>query len=160
MSDAADRKIAELESEIEKLRTALAHAIAQGSIPWQDRQVEAEPQSPPLEFPESPTRQWPPFDGSRDPHATEIFGRYKIEIFDDGKKSEDGRGDYSVSMRVTHVHPRMRDEVLLTGFIKYDHCSNWHMDDCIHFCEQEEAAEFGKMLEHLYELADDYLIDN
>lgn len=43
---------------------------------------------------------------------------------------------------------------ILTGSIKWDGCSNFQFpDDCYHWCGRKDAADFGKMIDRLYERA-------
>jgi|ERR1700723_2579379 len=48
-------------------------------------------------------------------------------------------------------------EIFLSGFVKWDECSNWLFniqDDCmIHFCVKEEAEQVGRLFGRLYDLA-------
>jgi hypothetical protein len=47
-------------------------------------------------------------------------------------------------------------EELGHGHIKWDGCSDWdfNTDDCMkHFCGREDVQRFGRMMEHLYDIA-------
>lgn len=47
-------------------------------------------------------------------------------------------------------------EPFLTGFIKWDGCSNWdfHTDDCLrHFCGKVHATSIGRLMDRLYQIA-------
>jgi hypothetical protein len=47
-------------------------------------------------------------------------------------------------------------EPFLTGFIKWDGCSNWdfHSRDCmIHFCGRKHATSIGRLMDRLYQIA-------
>lgn len=48
------------------------------------------------------------------------------------------------------------DWVIIDGFVKWDGCSNWNFntENCmLHFCDKDEAAELGKIMALLYEIA-------
>lgn len=45
-------------------------------------------------------------------------------------------------------------QVLVSGNVKWDGCSNWNfVDDCFHFCDGEAIVRFGKALREVYDLA-------
>jgi hypothetical protein len=52
-------------------------------------------------------------------------------------------------------------EVFLDGTIKWDGCSNWdfHTSDVlIHFCGRRQATGLGRLLDHLYQIAQERLV--
>jgi hypothetical protein len=52
-------------------------------------------------------------------------------------------------------------QVFLSGSIKWDGCSNMNFDaqeNCmLHFCGRSDAAKVGKLLDRLYDLADEHI---
>lgn len=64
-----------------------------------------------------------------------------------------------VDFHVARKSPRHHDEILCKGHIKNDGCSNWHFDDCVHFCDAEEATAIGKVMEFCYKQAAYYTRD-
>lgn len=43
---------------------------------------------------------------------------------------------------------------LITGYVKWDGCSNWNFgDDMMHFCFKESAVMIGTMLGRCYDIA-------
>ena len=55
------------------------------------------------------------------------------------------------------------NEPKFIGYVKWDGCSNWHFSGDnyqLHFCSQEEAINFGKLIGEIYEWASKLLPDN
>ena len=53
-------------------------------------------------------------------------------------------------------------EVFLSGSIKWDGCSNWdfHTDECMkHFCGRAQAVGIGALMDHLYQIASERVIN-
>jgi hypothetical protein len=49
--------------------------------------------------------------------------------------------------------------LLVSGGTRWDGCSNWHTNECVHFCFALEAKLFGAILGKVYELAERLLPD-
>lgn len=39
------------------------------------------------------------------------------------------------------------------GYIKWDNCSNWELNEQMHFCGLEEMKKFHKAMDRCYEIA-------
>lgn len=62
----------------------------------------------------------------------------------------------SVDFEVFQDFPTGERDLVLTGQVKWDGCSNWdHL--ALHCCKRKEALEVGQLLAELYELAGDYM---
>lgn len=51
-------------------------------------------------------------------------------------------------------------EVFLSGFIKWDGCSNWDFktDACMkHFCGRDDANGLGRLMDRMYALAEEHM---
>ena len=48
---------------------------------------------------------------------------------------------------------------LISGYIKWDHCSDWNFDTGIHFCGYKAAASLGPLFQQVYEEASVILKD-
>ncbi len=68
-----------------------------------------------------------------------------------------------------HVYKQDKVYHLFSGFIKWDGCSNWDFQSFnervghthpLHFCEKEDAIEFGIFLGKLYDWAHELIAHN
>lgn len=51
-----------------------------------------------------------------------------------------------------------RAEVLFSGSVRFDGCSNSHLDgECLHFCSKSEAVRFGELLGRVYDIVREML---
>ena len=43
--------------------------------------------------------------------------------------------------------------MICDGSIKWDGCSNWHFDPCVHFCGKQQSIDLGTLFGSLYDWA-------
>lgn len=95
---------------------------------------------------------------------TENHGRYVIHVeYDEPPPENSGSSPppaLSVSFKVHDTKGTSPDdEPIFTGFIRWDGCSNWNDEGCLHFCGGKEAAEFGALLAIMYDIAQSEMWD-
>jgi hypothetical protein len=78
------------------------------------------------------------------------------QLFNDGKRVSVPVPEELANYRIEAWHQYSHamsfaiidyDEEILTGSVKWDGCSNWNSDACLHFCEREQFVHLSKLME-------------
>lgn len=68
-------------------------------------------------------------------------------------------GDYSLDFQLCRLDDYQEEDILITGFLKWDGCCNWQTNpDCMyHFCGSNDAVKLAKLFEYLYSAGSKYI---
>jgi hypothetical protein len=71
-------------------------------------------------------------------------------------------GDYHVDFKIIEPYNGDEEDIVFSGYIKWDGCSNWDTDkNCsIHFCGLDGLYNFNECLKECYRIAKSILGDD
>ncbi len=58
-----------------------------------------------------------------------------------------------LSVNFTIFEHEEADEPMVSGSVKWDGCSNWNTEECLHFCCRNQAKDLGDILAACYDWA-------
>ena len=64
---------------------------------------------------------------------------------------------HALNFSISRVPSEATCSLIMTGSVKWDSCSNWHDDGCLHFCYPEEMIELAKVVKICYILTEELL---
>lgn len=94
------------------------------------------------------------------PYNNVIVSHTKELVYDQAETTytvEADQYDCLVRFRVYEKQITGDVDLLLSGDVRWDGCSNWNTESYVHFCTQEEIVAFGKLLADLWTWASELL---